>query len=718
MAILRIKDEYGNVHEVLALRGEKGDPGYVLTDADKEEIAGIVKGSDSNQTVSEHSTASGYNTIAGCKAFTVREVTNKSKSKLVTLTVPASILASYDTSTFRLRIQFSHIVNTDTTFSIKGADGNSQNWLGSKKNFYNIGSTSLTRYQCTRTHEGHGIYRFNFAALLNNAANSAGGIMSSPLGIPSALLDADGNFNVTLEVECGEEQDLGFVLSLMGDNANTEPSTTLYQHRKTFTVYSEEVRNLVIDNTEDIVIGDVWSLYSNQLGTNLDFYGTVTEVNDTSISVDKIPEDFVLLEEGKLTYIWFPYKPYLNGDQDIGAGSHSDGYDTIATSFGASSEGYNTVAGGKYSHVEGNSTKAGYAGHAQNLETEATGIAAHSQGTRTKATGRQSDANGLETIASGDNATSNGYRTTASGSNSDAGGFNTEAAGAMAVTRGLKTKATGDRDVAIGNETEASGKDSFAAGWKTRATRWLQAVFGSANAEDPDALFIVGNGSDDDDRKNAFVVKSDGSARLARSSTAANAVVTYGQMMDYVQKMIDSAITNLPDYNGYWDAYQENGNRTQYAYAFSGESWTDQNYNPKYPINVTGQSAFSAFSHSLITDTKVDIDISTATDVGQLFFGCYNLKTIRKLIVSNETPALTNAFAGCTALENITIEGQISKSISFADSPLLTEASVLSILNALKPISGQTITLDSQIGGQLTEEQQAYITASNWTLVY
>jgi hypothetical protein len=42
MAILRIKDEYGNVHEVLALRGEKGDPGYVLTEADKEEIAQIV----------------------------------------------------------------------------------------------------------------------------------------------------------------------------------------------------------------------------------------------------------------------------------------------------------------------------------------------------------------------------------------------------------------------------------------------------------------------------------------------------------------------------------------------------------------------------------------------------------------------------------------------------------------------------------------------------
>lgn len=506
-----------------------------------------------NKAVSKYSAASGYNTIAGCKAFTVREITNKPKRRLVTLSVPASVLTSYDTSSFRLRIQFSHAVNAGTTFYIKGANSQALEWLLADDNtsFYNMNQTSLTRYQFTRTYEGSDLdtCKFSFTALLDNAPNSSGGIMSSPLGVPSTLLDADGNFNVTLEVECGEEQDLGFVLSLMGDNANTEPSTTLYQHRKTFTVYSEEVKNFVIDNTEDIVIGDVWSLYSNQLGTNLDFYGAVTEVSNTSISVDKIPEDFVSLKEGKLTYIWFPYKPYLNGDQDIGTGSHTRGYDTIACSFGANAEGYNTVAGGKYSHTEGNSTKAGYAGHAQNLETEATGIAAHAQGIRTKATGRQSDANGFETIASGEDATSNGYRTTASGKNSDAGGFNTIASGDTSFTRGLNTEASGKRGFAINNETKALADDTFAAGYKTKATRWAQTVVGIANAEDEHGLFIVGNGSEDD-RKNAFVVKTDGSARLAKGGTANDSVVNYAQMRDYVKDYVDTAISNLPRYDG------------------------------------------------------------------------------------------------------------------------------------------------------------------------
>ena len=54
MAILRIRDKNGNVQEVLVLRGEKGekgdpgdpgDQGYVLTEADKQEIAGMVPGS-------------------------------------------------------------------------------------------------------------------------------------------------------------------------------------------------------------------------------------------------------------------------------------------------------------------------------------------------------------------------------------------------------------------------------------------------------------------------------------------------------------------------------------------------------------------------------------------------------------------------------------------------------------------------------------------------
>ena len=48
MAILKIRDADGNVQEILAIKGENGKDGadgkdYVLTDADKQEIANLVE---------------------------------------------------------------------------------------------------------------------------------------------------------------------------------------------------------------------------------------------------------------------------------------------------------------------------------------------------------------------------------------------------------------------------------------------------------------------------------------------------------------------------------------------------------------------------------------------------------------------------------------------------------------------------------------------------
>lgn len=41
MAILKIRDANGNVQEILVIKGDKGDS-YILTEADKTEIANIV----------------------------------------------------------------------------------------------------------------------------------------------------------------------------------------------------------------------------------------------------------------------------------------------------------------------------------------------------------------------------------------------------------------------------------------------------------------------------------------------------------------------------------------------------------------------------------------------------------------------------------------------------------------------------------------------------
>ena len=61
MGILKIRDSAGNVHEILAIKGED----YVLTEADKQEIAGLVASKEAPTKVSQLENDVGYLTEEG-----------------------------------------------------------------------------------------------------------------------------------------------------------------------------------------------------------------------------------------------------------------------------------------------------------------------------------------------------------------------------------------------------------------------------------------------------------------------------------------------------------------------------------------------------------------------------------------------------------------------------------------------------------------------------
>lgn len=175
------------------------------------------------------------------------------------------------------------------------------------------------------------------------------------------------------------------------------------------------------------------------------------------------------------------------------------------------------------------------------------------------------------------------------------------------------------------------------------------------------------------------------------------------------------------EYDRFWDVYQQNGSRVDYTYAFYNRGWSDQSYNPKYDIAPTDCNGL--FSFSYITDTKVVVDLSNTKkdSVSKVFYYCYWLKTIRKLIVTENVPLDTKFFGSCPALENITFEGVIGQNLSLVDSPLLTDASVQSVIEHLQNLTEQsacTLTLHADVGANLTQAQKAAITAKNWTLVY
>lgn len=221
-----------------------------------------------------------------------------------------------------------------------------------------------------------------------------------------------------------------------------------------------------------------------------------------------------------------------------------------------------------------------------------------------------------------------------------------------------------------------------------------------------------------------------------------------------LQEILET-VNALPDageggdgwYDTFWDAFQQNGARTGYAYGLAGPGWTNEIFIPKYPIVVVGDASYM-FNACGLTDFDfvekgVSIDFSGMTRATYLFRDCSGIKrigvfdcrgckdvnrpfygsgiqTIDSFVVTEAT-IYDNTFAQASKLENITISGTIGKSISFADSAALTATSAQSIIDHLKDLTGgtaQTLTFHAKVGAKLTDAQKAAIAAKNWTVAY
>lgn len=162
------------------------------------------------------------------------------------------------------------------------------------------------------------------------------------------------------------------------------------------------------------------------------------------------------------------------------------------------------------------------------------------------------------------------------------------------------------------------------------------------------------------------------------------------------------------NYDLFWDAYQENGNRTTYQYGFA-RVWNDDIYNPKYAIICNSANVYTAealFLGSKITDTKVPITIS-GTRMDTVFQDCTQLKTIRSLTLENIVRFASNAFRNCKALEELNMYGTIDvDGLNLSAATKLNKTSWISIINALSSTtSGLSIT------GSLASIQKAFETS-------
>lgn len=155
---------------------------------------------------------------------------------------------------------------------------------------------------------------------------------------------------------------------------------------------------------------------------------------------------------------------------------------------------------------------------------------------------------GMSCEARGKNSFATGDRTSASGRASFAGGENTSASGEASVAEGASTIASGNYSHSEGYETEATGYYSHASGRGTVADGTAQTAVGKYNTRNSSNLFVVGNGTSNSNRSDAFWVDSAGngvfsgtiSARISRLQNAnvitvnsTNATLVYAEALTF-----------------------------------------------------------------------------------------------------------------------------------------------------------------------------------------
>lgn len=168
------------------------------------------------------------------------------------------------------------------------------------------------------------------------------------------------------------------------------------------------------------------------------------------------------------------------------------------------------------------------------------------------------------------------------------------------------------------------------------------------------------------------------------------------------------------EYNRFWNSFQNNGERRGYRNAF-GAIWTDEMFKPKYPfgnitdaymmfggtniknipdLTIKGSSQYCFYNAAAVEHIGV---ITVHDEMYGICSGCSSLVTIDKLVINYTNTSGKNhsaLFNGCSALENIVIEGEFKGGVTFQYSSKLTKDSITSIINALSSTAtGKTLTL-------------------------
>ena len=150
------------------------------------------------------------------------------------------------------------------------------------------------------------------------------------------------------------------------------------------------------------------------------------------------------------------------------------------------------------------------------------------------------------------------------------------------------------------------------------------------------------------------------------------------------------------EWHRFWDIYQQYGTRTNYTYGFGGLGWTDETFNPKYPLTIG--VAYMMFREAKITDlTTKDyvFDFSQASSCDYVFLSVL----VKQLnIIGVEGTRLDTMFQDMRALETLNYTGTIGKtSVRLQWSSNLNVECAKNIIRSLINYKGTNYDMSYQI---------------------
>jgi hypothetical protein len=235
-----------------------------------------------------------------------------------------------------------------------------------------------------------------------------------------------------------------------------------------------------------------------------------------------------------------------------------------------------------------------------------------------------------------------------------------------------------------------------------------------------------------------------------------------GQQIGYDKGIVDG---KQAEYDKFWDSFQQNGNLTKYAFAFTGKGWTQETLKPKYLIKPESgadgcesmfvrcnwRSPNELIDFSLIKDKfdfsqctlasktfqncfidNIDVDFSNCTMLTETFNHSNNGKTPNvRLKVSEKTGFNGVFYNGQYTKVTFTEDSVIAQNgLNLGKLIYMEKSHLTSVINALSTTtSGLTVALSLQAvnkafettenakdGSNSAEWKTLVATKTNWTI--